>query len=363
MEELRALNEERKTLAPDEDAISPVADTDANPDTQMTGVGDDEAEEEQDEEIDDSEGDISTGRSLRRGNDRAADRKRKREEEKEKKEKAEAAAKVPKVSSQLKKVQKEMEKKKEALQECEDEINTLDNDLREADCARTRCLGKDRFWNRYYWFEKNGMPYAGLPTSSTAYAGYANGRLWIQGPDPMEREGFIDLEGDALAEYKLSHKISVAERKKIEEGGTSIRDAYEWGYYDDPESLGELIEWLDSRGNREQKLRKEIQALQPKIALHMKERKEYLDGVVDKADDEPAVRVSTRKRTYVDTGAHRCLKWNNTMALEELGHLHSDQPKPRKAAKKGVATDRANRSSGGNTKGKSVGRQGSRYDF
>lgn len=343
---------------------TPPTELEQNGDTKMTGVDDAEGSEEpEEEEIDDSEEEIHAGRSLRRGVDRAVERKRKREEEVQKKEKAEAAAKVPKMSGQLKKVLKEMDKKKERLRECEDEISTLDNDLREADCPRTRCLGKDRFWNRYWWFEKNGMPYAGLPTSSTADAGYANGRLWVQGPDAMEREGFIDLRGEHAAEYKKKFKMSVEERKRLEEGNTQIHDAHQWGYYDDPDSLEMLIGWLDGRGNREMRLRKELQMQREKIAIHMKNRRDYLNGV-DKSGDGPAVRVSTRKKTYVDPGMHRCLAWNNTTALEELGHLHSDQPKPRKATKKGGASDRTSRSSGGgNGKGKSLGRQGSRYQF
>src|SRR5208282_2476526 len=126
--------------------------------------------EEEDEIIDTEDDEPHQGRSLRRGLDRAAERKRKREEEREKKEKAEAAAKLPKVSSHFKKIVREIEKKRERIKECEDEIAILDGDLREADCPRIRCLGKDRFWNRYYWFERNGMPYAGLPDSSTAAA-------------------------------------------------------------------------------------------------------------------------------------------------------------------------------------------------
>lgn len=354
------LNEERKTLLPEDVPPSPGQDGDQNGDVKMTGVDEEEMEEDPEvEDIEDTDEAPRNGRSLRRGVDRAVERKRKREEEREKKEKAEAAAKVPKMSNQLKKVLKEMEKKKERIKECEDEINTLDNDLREADCPRTRCLGKDRFWNRYWWFEKNGMPYGGLPTSSTADAGYANGRLWVQGPDLMEREGFIDLKGEDAAEYRQKFQMTVEERKKREEGPSQIFDAQQWAYYEDPDSVEMLIGWLDSRGNREMKLRKELQTSREQIVQHMQKRQDYLNGVDEKGLDEPAVRVSTRKRTYVDVGTHRCLAWKNTMAMDELGHLHSDQPKPRKASKKAQA-ERESRSGTSNRKGKEPSRQGRR---
>src|SRR4051794_15911659 len=83
---------------------------------------------------------VSRGRGLRRADDRAAERKRKREEEAERKKEAEAAAKVPKQSKQFLKVLRDIEKKEEEIKSCESEIATLDNDLREADCPRTRVL-------------------------------------------------------------------------------------------------------------------------------------------------------------------------------------------------------------------------------
>ena len=350
------LNEERVRLMPAEEKKPTPAASVNGEDTSMMEIPASDAEES--EAMDDSEGEINTGRSLRRGTDRAADRKRKREDEVEKRERAEAAAKVPKMSKELRKVIKEMEGKKEKIQECEEEIMTLENDLREADCPRARCLGKDRFWNRYWWFEKNGMPYAGLPTSSTADAGYANGRLWVQGPDRMEREGFLELQGDAAAEYQQKFQMTMAERKRLEEGHTQIDDAHQWAFYDEPDALEMLIGWLDSRGQRELKLRKELIAQREKIAVHMTKRQHYLGDGESKASEEAAVRVSTRKRTYVIPGTHRCLNWKNTMAIEELGHIHSEQPRPRKAAKKATANDRSTRSSGGHSKGRSTGRRG-----
>src|SRR5438045_1938960 len=174
MEELRTLDEERKSLLPENSSPleAGVVRADANGDVKMTGIDEKsvniDTEEEIQEVADTEDEEPHLGRSLRRGQDRAAERKRKREEEREKKEKAEAAAKLPKFSSRFKKILRDIDKKKEKIKECETEIATLDNDLREADCPRIRCLGKDRYWNRYYWFERNGMPYAGLPNSSTA---------------------------------------------------------------------------------------------------------------------------------------------------------------------------------------------------
>lgn len=333
LEELRALNEERKALLP-----PPEETDDAQPaeDVPMPDVAEEEIHDSVDETVDSDE-DAHQGRSLRRGLDRAAERKRKREETQEKKEKAEAEAKMPKQSKALTKVLKEIQKKQDKIKECEEEIAILDNDLREADCPRTRVLGKDRFWNRYYWFERNGMPYGGLPDSSTAEAGYANGCIWVQGPDDMEREGYIDMKPEWQEEYKAKFNMTVPERKKLDEGSTSVFTAHQWGYIDEPESVDALMAWLDTRGVNELKLKKELQLFRDKIVTHMEKRKEYLNPPEDLSVDSGKRASTRRKDQHADHAAHRCLAWHNEMAIENLGHLHSEHPRARKPARKAAA--------------------------
>lgn len=281
------------------------------------------------------------GRSLRRANDRAATRKRKAEQEKERKAlvAAEKAKKPSKQERQYEKVLKKIEELKDKIKDYEEEINTLENDLREADCPRTKVLGKDRFWNRYYWMERNAMPYAGLPDSSTANAGYANGRLWVQGPDDLERKGFIELSDAENQQYRRAFQMSVPERKMKEEGDTHVFTARQWGYYEDPDSLDMLIGWLDVRGVREMKLRKELANQREVICMHMKKRQGYKSNNDDGESEpsEPATRVSTRTKTYVDPSGHRCLRWRNGTAIRENGHLHSEPQPPPAKKQRGVA--------------------------
>jgi hypothetical protein len=345
----------------------------------------------------DTDDDIHAGgRSLRRAQDRAAERKRKLEKEQERKEKAEAAAKIPKQSKQFIRLLKDIQKKEEEIKKCEDEIAVIDNDLREADCPRTRVLGKDRFWNRYYWFERNGMPYGGLPDSSTASAGYANGCIWVQGPDELEREGYIDMIPEYQNEYKAKFNMTVPERKLREEGPTHVFNARQWGYLSEPEDVDGLIDWLDARGFNELKLRKEIVNFRDKIIKNMENRKEYIKAPELKAETETVApseepeespkrggkskRMSTRgARSAAQTAtpepaaSFRCLAWQNTTALEELGHLHSEQPPPPRKAKNKKSRDSAASAIAAEivsepvtTRGKSgkaAGRQGSRYQF
>lgn len=320
----------------------PVADS--NGDVKMDDVA--ELTPTEDDAVDtEDEVPRSATRGLRRGQDRAAERRRQKEREEERKKEAEAAKAVPKQSKQFLKVLKDIQKKEELIKECEEEIAVIDNDLREADCARTRVLGKDRFWNRYYWFERNGMPYGGLPDSSTADAGYANGCIWVQGPDDLEREGYIDLSPEMQNDYKLKYDMTVPERKAKEEGPTSVYTARQWGYIDDPKDLKKLIDWLDPRGFNELKLRKELVNYSDKILKYMENRQTYL-GISDtekKPTEETngvngtttttttsSKRMATRTRRSPtpEPPQYRCLQWQNTTAIEELGHIHSEPPIP-----------------------------------
>ncbi|KAI0180833.1 hypothetical protein GGR52DRAFT_7137 [Hypoxylon sp. FL1284] len=350
IEDLKGLHEERKILLPENMPPSPPAEEveskKTNGDVKMTNS--DESAEEPSEEVGESDEDAHQRRFPRRGGNRAAERQRKREEQERKKE-AESAAKMPKQSKQFIKLQKDIHKKDGYIKHCEGEIATLDNDLREADCARTRTLGKDRFWNRYYWFERNGMPYAGLPNSSTAEAGYANACIWVQGPDDMEREGYIDMPAEFQDEYKAKFKMTVPQRKKMEEGRTSVFNAHQWGYYSEPSEVDSLLNWLDPRGSNELKLRKEILNYKDKIVTHMEHRNQYLRPTEEEEDKEQAKdkeepkRMSTRTKaqTTPEPTPIRCLDWTNNMALEEFGHLHSEPPPPPKP--KGRKTARKSR--------------------
>lgn len=350
-EELRQLNEQRKILLPDNLPPSPPAE-EVGDDTKMT---DSDETLVLDKGTDSGSEDEATRKKKQRRRVQV-EKLKKQEEEAKEKEKQKALKAVPKHQSrEFMKLLKQIADKEKTIKKCEDEVAVIDNDLREADCPRTRVLGKDRFWNRYYWFERNGMPYGGLPTSSTASAEYANGCIWVQGPDEIEREGYIDLPQELQDEHKAAFNMTVPERKAAEEGSTSVFTAYQWGYIAEPAQVDELIRWLDSRGNNEIKLRKELVTFREKIIAHMQKRKEYL-GLVEEVEDggdkdkdkekkDESKRTSTRIRDKTpDVPARRCQSWVNTMVLEELGHLHSEPPPPpraRKQTKKREALDNA----------------------
>ncbi|KAM0716301.1 hypothetical protein Q7P37_007746 [Cladosporium fusiforme] len=225
-----------------------------------------------------------------------------------------------------------------SILELEAQINECDGDLREADVQRTKMLGKDRYCNRYYWFERNGQPFGGLPNSSTAHHGYANGRIWVQGPDNMERDGFIDLEKDEQNAYKARFGMTVPERRKLEEGPSSLLNANEWGYYEEPAVLDALISWLDDRGEREKRLRKELYEWRDKIAKYMRAHKDFMDTEAAKkleAEEEPKKGIATRRQAEQEKAeaGERCLRWKNLMGEATNNHLHSENPPAKKTKK------------------------------
>ena len=339
VEELQVKDRERKILLPDnmppespkQESVEPVSvDEDMEDDINVNGTISSDPDDDA----------PAGGRSLRRGNDR----KRKREEEAarvaEEKKKAEPAKQQPKQSKEFKKLLVEIDELKKQIMDHESKIMECDADLREANVQRTKVLGRDRFCNRYYWFERNGQPFGGLPRSSTADYGYANGRIWVQGPDDMEKAGFIDRSKEDQMEYQRLFNLTVPERRHLEEGKTVLQSAHEWGYYDDPVLLDNLIGWLDDRGEREKILRRGLCEWRDVIVQYMEAHKKFKDEEAARkveADEDQATRISTRHRTHEDETAarERCLKWTNGMAIDEMGHLHSQPEKPK--AKQKVA--------------------------
>ncbi|TGZ77900.1 hypothetical protein EX30DRAFT_334934 [Ascodesmis nigricans] len=370
LEELKSLEDDKKILLPENTPKSPTPELesesrrssiDGSQDIQMNGV--------------DSEDEAEPNRAgLRRGNDR----KRKRGEEE--KLKSEPVSKLPKTSKQFQKVLRSIDTVKSKIKKEEADIQSLDEDLRQADCSRFKCLGKDRYWNTYYWFERNGMPYGGLPSSSTAHAKYANAMIWIQGPGPSERQGFLveecalppptDVDGDITMNGATPPRIPVLERQEIEESGTTLDSPIQYGYISTPTELAALLSWLDPKGIRERKLIQALENYKKHILLGMENRARYLAGDPDFAPPQQDRDMGgsggggtgsgrqTRAKAAVDLRVWRCLTWRNDSMVEEKGHSHYEHPLPKgkkKAAQmKNVPLNR---------NGKPVSRQGERYNF
>lgn len=189
--------------------------------------------------------------------------KRKREEQEE------LAATVKRNKEFAKKV-KVVENKKQEIKDCEERVVNYDSELREKDCLRLRLLGKDRFFNRYWVLEGNGI-------SASVFRGegpqYSSARLWIQGPSVEDATYYLGGAGVDLDEIPYGRVSAVDTsvvneesvlrerillRKEREEGQSVLYDECQWGYYDDVEGVEGLLAWLNPKGAREAKLRQAI---------------------------------------------------------------------------------------------------------
>lgn len=322
---------ERKILLPDNTPASPTAVKEVDDiDASMTSITSETRDEE--EEVDDKPGNKARLRHTNKNKRKAAAE----EARKEKAKKAKADAEKSKKQKEWEKLLNMIEDKKEEVKECEANINELEDDLRETLVHRSKVLGKDRFLNKYYWFEHNGMPFGGVPNSSTAEYGYANGRIWVQGPDEYEFQP--NMEEPAISQDKEKFGFTIPQRKEREEGDTHLTKSSEWAYYDDPEEIDQLLAWLDERGLRERALRRELQAFKDRISQYMVVMKKHLTKEEKEEEEEEeatATRVSTRNRSYIDKDAaeERCLLWSNSIMRDEFGFSHSEEYKPPRKAR------------------------------
>jgi len=358
-DDLYKLDLDRKILLPANTPASPSAakDNDAL-DVSMTSVAD-ESTVDMDRKKEDADED--NGPPTNKGKTRPVNKNKRKaaaeEARKEKAKKSKAAAEQSKKQREWEKLLTDIQKKKDGLAECEANILELDDDLRETLVHRSKVLGKDRFLNKYYWFEHNGMPFGGVPNSSTAEYGYANGRIWVQGPDKYELQP--NLEEPALSQDQQRFGITVPERKEKEEGETHLSSSSEWGCYDDPKDINDLIAWLEERGQREKHLKKELLLFKDDILTYMNKMRSHISARKEKTVDgdeasetEEKPRVSTRNKSSLaagkDTNKQRCLVWTNSMMRDEYGHVHHDEYEPpRKAKSKAKAPAKANAKSRG----------------
>lgn len=109
------------------------------------------------------------------------------------------------------------------IKEIKKEKKRAEMKLSEIDCQRVSLLGKDRHYNRYWWFENNGLPNTHSsgshddddeqqdPESEDEFDDkednqdetYLMGRLWIQGPYATDVSTHLKLEPETARELAM----------------------------------------------------------------------------------------------------------------------------------------------------------------
>ena len=140
-------------------------------------------------------------------------------------------------AAELRSAMAERRRLDEELNKTERRLEAIEREFRQLfGVGRTRHMGKDRFYNRYWWLD--GMGIGHLVTSSGT-ASYGAGRVFVQGPGEFD---VLVIAGRGGA---------VQARQKEEDGLDGTLGPGEWGMYSEPKDIEELIAWLNVKGHRE----------------------------------------------------------------------------------------------------------------
>jgi bromodomain adjacent to zinc finger domain protein 1A len=117
----------------------------------------------------------------------------------------------------------------EGLEAVEGRDRLVDREFRRhRDVLRIRPLGKDRFFNRYWYFD--GIGTMELISSEDGSVVYGTGRLFVQGPSKEDQDFAVTLGSD-------SGLPGLEARRKYEEGEESVLAIDEWAYIEDDEQV------------------------------------------------------------------------------------------------------------------------------
>lgn len=208
------------------------------------------------------------------------------------------------------------------IKDLNEKIKHHDSQLAHLEVQRIKCLGKDRFYNQYWWFEierpklpeeekresrkdkkttqdsdalNNDDEEMAEVNESASEAGvsgaeeheeeldapaYAMGRLWVQGPTEEDaRVGLAEPDNVKIEDIDVANmqELSLSERQKLEEGEGHLVDHDDWKFYDTVEDIDKLMASLNRYGNRESRLLRELEATKRWIEVSMKAKHEVAE--------------------------------------------------------------------------------------
>lgn len=163
--------------------------------------------------------------------------------------------------------------------------------------VRVKPLGRDRFYNRIWWFD--GMGSASL-VGSGGVAQYGTGRLFIQGPSEFDMD---------LLEQRKNEDIDG--RRREEEGESGVLGSSEWAVYSDLEELDEFVAWLNTKGHREVALKTALTRWWTHITAGIRRRIADLNVNARL----PEARRSARTKSGYDITREPYMTWTNRRAV------------------------------------------------
>jgi bromodomain adjacent to zinc finger domain protein 1A len=161
------------------------------------------------------------------------------------------------------------------VSKCDRQLEQIERDFRKLlGAVRVKPLGRDRFYNRVWWFD--GMGAASLLGTGGSVQ-YGAGRIFLQGPSEFDVE-VLDRRGQ-----------EAVDKRREEEGEDGMLGVGEWAVFDDIETVGstapssshvlkislqmdEYVAWLNPKGVRELALKNILAKWWPHIGPGMRRR-------------------------------------------------------------------------------------------
>jgi len=198
---------------------------------------------------------------------------------------------------------------KQALAErrrLDEEVNKLERRLEGIErefrkllgAVRVKPLGRDRFFNRIWWFD--GLGAASL-VGSGGNTQYGTGRIFIQGPSEFDME----ILNQRVREGIVARRIE-------EEGEYGVLRSNEWAVYSELDELDEFVAWLNPKGHRDLATKNALTKWWPHITAGMKKR---IADANAKAQLPDARRSSRSKAGGVDVSRDPYMQWVNRKAI------------------------------------------------
>ncbi|TFK40993.1 ATP-utilizing chromatin assembly and remodelling N-terminal-domain-containing protein [Crucibulum laeve] len=170
--------------------------------------------------------------------------------------------------------------------------------------VRVKPLGRDRFYNRIWWFD--GMGSASL-VGSGGVAQYGTGRIFIQGPSEFD----LDLLRKRKEEGEEDGTLE--DRRREEEGEECMLGSNDWAVYSDLDELDEFVAWLNPKGHRELALKTALSKWWVHITAGMRKRLADLNVSAKLPDARRSAR--TKAVAGYDLSREPYMLWTNRRAV------------------------------------------------
>ncbi|KAI9486439.1 MAG: ATP-utilizing chromatin assembly and remodelling N-terminal-domain-containing protein [Benjaminiella poitrasii] len=177
---------------------------------------------------------------------------------------------------------KRLDEEERAMHKREEQI---ERDMRKYNNYRIKPLGRDKFYNRYYCLDDIGGTLL-----------HGSGRLLVQSPSdtdlmvlqerdsiesidpgvslPCGRGGGVKFVSQLMKEQGLAKEAAFFDERieTLKKAGGPQTAKEWWQSYDEPEELQKLLEWLNPKGVREFRLKREIEKQLHNLTNGMKKR-------------------------------------------------------------------------------------------